>query len=54
MRAFAASFGQTVEAMVLLTGIGLAIDVLAIVIANRGVLQLWRKQLRPAACSRAG
>jgi hypothetical protein len=47
---FAASFGQTVEAAALLTGIGLAIDVLAIVMPTAAA-QLWHNQLRPAAAA---
>ena len=45
---FAASFGQTVEAAALLAAIGLAIDVLAIVMPTAAA-QLWHNQLRPAA-----
>jgi hypothetical protein len=45
---FAASFGQTLEASALLAAIGLAIDVLAIVMPTAAA-QLWHNQLRPAA-----
>jgi hypothetical protein len=45
---YAASFGQTVEAATLLATIGLAIDILAIVMPTVGS-QLWYTRLRPAA-----
>ena len=40
---FAASFGQTMEAAVLLAGIGLAIDLLAVVLPSVGV-QFWHRR----------
>jgi hypothetical protein len=45
---FAASFGQTAEAAVLLAAIGLSIDVLAVVMPTVAA-QLWHNRLRPAA-----
>lgn len=45
---FAASFGQTAEAAVLLAAIGLAADVLAVLLPSVGA-QLWRHGARPAA-----
>jgi len=45
---FAASFGQTVEAAILLAAIGLAIDVLAVVLPAVAA-HLWHHRLRPAA-----
>ena len=45
---FAASFGQTAEAAVLLAGVGLAVDLLAVSLPSVGV-QLWhRRSLLPA------
>jgi hypothetical protein len=44
---FAASFGQTVEAAVLLAAVGLVIDVLAIVLPSSAA-QLWRDRHRMA------
>jgi hypothetical protein len=45
---FAASFGQTAEAAILLAAIGLAIDVLAVVLPAVAA-HLWHHRLRPAA-----
>src|SRR5262249_51830796 len=45
---FAASFGQTSEAAVILAAIGLAIDVLAVALPTAAVL-LWHHRARPAA-----
>jgi hypothetical protein len=45
---FAASFGQTAEAAILLAAIGLAIDVLAVVLPAVAA-QLWYHRSRPAA-----
>ena len=40
---FAASFGQTAEAAALLAAIGLAVDLLAVVLPSVGV-QLWQRR----------
>src|SRR5262249_24606192 len=45
---FAASFGQTTEAAVILAAIGLAIDVLAVVLPTVAVL-LWHHRARASA-----
>lgn len=47
---FAASFGQTFEAAVLLAGIGLAVDLLAVVLPSVGV-QFWHRRSMLAAAS---
>src|SRR5262245_278680 len=48
---FAASFGQTAEAALLLAAIGLAVDLLAVVLPSVGV-QLWsRRSMLPAAAA---
>jgi hypothetical protein len=48
---FAASFGQTMEAAVLLAGIGLAVDLLAVVLPSVGA-QFWhRRAFLPAAAA---
>ena len=47
---FAASFGQTAEAAVLLAAIGLAVDLLAVVLPSVGV-QLWQRRSILAAAS---
>lgn len=47
---FAASFGQTAEAAVLLAGIGLAVDLLAVVLPSVGV-QFWHRRSVLAAAS---
>jgi hypothetical protein len=47
---FAASFGQTLEAAVLLAGIGLAVDLLAVVLPSVGV-QFWHRRSVLAAAS---
>jgi hypothetical protein len=50
---FAASFGQTMEAAVLLAAIGLAVDLLAVVLPSVGV-QLWHRRSIAAALSAWG
>jgi hypothetical protein len=47
---FAASFGQTMEAAALLAAIGLAVDLLAVVLPSAGVL-LWQRRSIGAAAS---
>lgn len=47
---FAASFGQSAEAAALLAGIGLAVDLLAVVLPSVGV-QLWHRRSVLAAAS---
>ncbi|MPZ37721.1 MAG: hypothetical protein GEU95_06605 [Rhizobiales bacterium] len=47
---FAASFGQTAEAAILLAGIGLAVDLLAVTLPSVGV-QLWHRRSILAAAA---
>lgn len=47
---FAASFGQSAEAAALLAAIGLAVDLLAVVLPSAGVL-LWQRRSIPAAAA---